>query len=111
MSSIEIFKIFILAVFVLASLWFLYKAFKVAEEDKQLREQEDFNAPYKVEPDETLSKYDFSPHVMAVSEEYNKDQPTPRAKRAYNKTSKYWTKKRKAKITKGSKKKTRRVIL
>lgn len=117
MSLIEIFKIFILAVFVPASLWFLYKAFKVAEEGKQLREQEDFNAPYKVEPDETLSKYDFSPHVMAVSEEYNKDQPTPRAKRKYTKRSKYWgssklkAKLKKARKARGTKKKTRRVIL
>lgn len=111
MSLVEISRLIILAIFVPASLWFLYKAFKVAEEGKQLREQEDFNAPYKVEPNETLSKYDFSPHVVAVSEEYNKDQPAPRAKRAYNKTSKYWTKKRKAKSTKRPKRKNRPIIL
>ena len=108
MSQVDI---AIMAIAIAVSAWFLYWCLKSCKAANNAHEQEDFNAPYKVEPDETLSKYDFSPHVMAVSEEYNKDQPTPRAKRAYNKTSKYWTKKRKAKITKGSKKKTRRVIL
>lgn len=108
MSIVEISVVVVVAT---VGFWFLYKTFKVAEEGKQLREQEDFNAPYKVEPNETLSKYDFSPHVVAVSEEYNKDQPAPRAKRAYNKTSKYWTKKRKAKSTKRPKRKNRPIIL
>lgn len=106
MSLVEI---FILAVVAPVGLWFLYGLFKTAEEGKRLRDAEE--APYKLESNEVISKYDFSPHVVAISEEFNKDQPAARAKRAYNKTSKYWTKKRKAKSTKRPKRKNRPIIL
>ena len=114
MSQVDI---AIMAIAVAVSVWLLYWCLKSCKAANNAHEQEDFNAPYKVEPDETLSKYDFSPHVMAVSEEYNKDQPTPRAKRKYTKRSKYWgssklkAKLKKARKARGTKKKTRRVIL
>lgn len=110
MSLVEI---FILAVVAPVGLWFLYGLFKTAEEGKRLKDTEE--APYKLEPNEDISKYDFSPHVVAISEEFNKDQPAPRAKRKYTKRNKaYWkSAKLKAKLKKArsAKKKARPIIL
>lgn len=110
MSLVEI---FILAVFVPVGLWFLYNVFMVAERGKRLRDAEE--APYKIEPNEDISKYAFSPHIVAVSEEFNKNQPASRAKRKYTKRNKaYWkSAKLKAKLKKArsAKKKARPIIL
>lgn len=112
MSLVEI---FILAVFVPVGLWFLYNMFMVAEQGKRMRDEDEAEAPYKLEPNEDISKYDFSPHIVAISEEFNKDQPATRAKRKYTKRNKaYWkSAKLKAKLKKArsAKKKVKRVIL
>lgn len=47
--------------------------------------------PYKIEPGDTLETTDFSPHVVAVSEQFDKEFPA--TKRKYTKRNKaYWRK-------------------
>lgn len=91
MSLVEI---FVLAVFVPLGLWFLYNIFTVAEEGKKIQ----YEAPYKIEPNETLDKSDFSPHVVAVQDNFNKEFPRKRTYKKKNK--KYWAAKTKSRLPK-----------
>lgn len=73
--------------------------FPFIEGKKHQREVVD-EVPYKIEPRD-LETTDFSTHVVAVSEQFDKEFPA--TKRKYTKRSTYWTARRKKKVVKKAK--------
>jgi hypothetical protein len=79
------------------AVWFCYA---IAKSGDVLKDMDDNNAPYKIEPEKLAEQ-------LAVSKQY--DQCVlPKPKRKYTKRSGYWTTKRKKTAARKATKKTRK---